>query len=207
VSPPSNPEGPSHQLSVHVDFNNLRGKLARAVDETARLVSIGFQSSEPPINEELRMPGTGWAVTYSDLPSWTEEQGRNQYRAWILRIGLRDAMEAFGSFLNECHEITAYTNLVQKYREHKNLIGQDLFEQQEAVQKFRRLGIDKKLDKLKPWFTKLPADIQASVRSINRARNILTHHNGIVPESYADENGTNPRVVATPLIAASPAFP
>jgi hypothetical protein len=134
VSPPSNAEGLSHQFSVHVDFNNLRGKLARAVDETSRLVSIGFQSGEPPINEGLRMPGTGWAVTYSDLPLWTEEQVRDQYCAWVLRIGLRDAMEAFGSFLDECHEITAYANLVRKYRKQKGLIGQDLFEQRESAQ-------------------------------------------------------------------------
>lgn len=189
MSAPPSPEGPSHQLSIHVDFNTLRAKLARAVDRMIRLVSIGYEATEHPVKEELRMPGSGWLVTFSDTPAWTEDEARQHYQSWLFATGLRNVLEAFGSFLDECHEITAYIALLRKFRKRETLVGQDLFDQQEAVAKFRRLGIDKKLDKLKPWFAKILPEAQEGVRSINRARNIFTHHDGIVPASYCDENG------------------
>jgi hypothetical protein len=135
------------------------------------------------------MPGSGWLVTFSDTPPWTEDEARQQHHSWLFATGLRDVLEAFGSFIYECHEITAYITLLRKFRKQHTLVGQDLFDQQEAATKFRRLGIDKKLDKLKPCFTKIEPDVQESVRSINRSRNILTHHNGIVPASYCDDTG------------------
>jgi len=103
--------------------------------------------------------------------------------------GLRDALEAFGAFLDECYDVASIMRLIGKNKETDHLLAQDWFDHQADTGTFRQFGIDKKLMKLKPWFQTLTADLQESIRSINRARNILAHHEGNVPESYLNENG------------------
>jgi len=154
-----NPEKSDAQLSVHVDFNNLRGKLGSAVDRSVRLVSIGFQSAQQPIKEELRMPGSGWLMSFSGAPPWSDSEALEHYSAWLFATALRDVLEAFGAFLDECYDIASYIRLIQKHKR-DGLLGQDFFNRQTDVFKYRRFGIDKKIEKLKPWFGKLPDDLQ-----------------------------------------------
>jgi hypothetical protein len=182
-----NPPGPLPQLNIHVDFNNLRGKLGSAVDRCVRLVSIGFESLHHPMSEDLRMPGTGWSISFSGAKKWSESEAQDNYGAWLFANGLRDALEAFGAFLDECHDITSCIRLIRKNKNEGQLVTQDVIDRDEAIRTFRRLGIDKKLKKLKPWVDGLPGELQESVRSINRARNILAHHEGLVPESYLED--------------------
>lgn len=177
------------QLSINVNFNNLRGKLGSSVDRYARLVTIGFQGAQQPIKEELRLPGTGWSVSFSGAPPWSEAEARENYSAWLFSTGLRDALEAFGAFLDECNDIASCMRLIRKNKEKGQILGQDFFDHEADTQNYRRLGIDKKLKKLEPWFGTLTADLQENIRSINRARNILAHHEGNVPESYLEGNG------------------
>jgi hypothetical protein len=183
------PQLPAAQLSINVNFNNLRGKLGSAVDRYARLVSIGIQAAQEPIREDLRMPGTGWSVSFSGAPPWSEDEARQHYSAWLFATGLRDALEAFGAFLDECYDVASIMRLIRKNKETGQLLGQDWFDHQSDTGSFRQFGIDKKLKKLKPWFQTLTTDLQESIRSINRGRNILAHHEGSVPDSYLDENG------------------
>ena len=68
--------------------------------------------------------------------------------------------------------------LIRKNKETGQLLGQDWFDHQADTGRFRQFGIDKKLKKLRPWFQTLTAGLQESIRSINRARNILAHHEG-----------------------------
>lgn len=180
---------PAAQLTVRVDFNNLRAKLGNAVDRYVRLVSIGFQCSQQSINEDVRMPGSGWSVSFSGSSAWSASEAREHYTAWLFATGLRDVLEALGTFLDECYDIASYARLMRKHKENGLLLGQDLFDHQADTLKYRRFGIDKKIQKLKTWFGSLPVDVQESVLSINRARNILAHHEGIVPETYLDGNG------------------
>lgn len=135
------------------------------------------------------MPGSGWSISFSGSLPWSDEEARGQYGAWLFANGLRDVTEAFGAFLDECHDIASLIRLVRKYKQNGVILGQDFFDHQADTLKFRQVGIDKKIDKLKPWLSTLPSDLQECIRSMNRARNILAHHEGIVPESYADTNG------------------
>src|SRR5580700_5482677 len=79
--------------------------------------------------------------------------------------------------------------LIRKNKETGQLLGQDWFDHQAETGTLRQFGIDKKLKRLHPWFQTLTADLQESIRSINRGRNILAHHEGNVPDPYLDENG------------------
>jgi len=92
-------------------------------------------------------------------------------------------------FLDECYDVASIMRLMRKNNETGQLLGQDWFDHQADTGTLWQFGIDKKLKKLKPWFQTLTADLQDSIRSINRARNVLAHHEGSVPESYLDENG------------------
>jgi len=183
------PAEPAPQLRINVNFNNLRAKLGNSIDRYARLVSIGFQGVQQPIKEELRLPGTGWAVFFSGAAPWSEDEARKNYNDWLFATGLRDALEAFGAFLDECYDIASCIRLIRKHKEYGQILGQDVFDHETDTQKYRRLGIDKKLKKLEPWFGTLTVDQQENIRSINRARNILAHHEGCVPESYVAGNG------------------
>src|ERR1017187_6089324 len=183
------PREPTAQLSVHVDFDKLRAKLGNAVDRCVRLVSIGFRCSQQPTDEEVRMPGSGLLVSFSGAPAWSAGEARDHYTAWLFATGLRDVLEAFGTFLDECYDIASCTRLMRKHKEHGLLLGQDLLDHQADTLRYRRLGVEKKIQKLKKWFSMLPADVQASVLSINRARNIIARYQGIVPETYLDGHG------------------
>jgi hypothetical protein len=176
---------PVAQLKVHVDFNNLRRKLGHAVDRSIRLISIGFRSAHQPIEEELRMPGNVFSSYFSDLQVWSDGEAREHYSDWLFATGLRDVLEAFGAFLDECYEIGSFLHLIKKEKQNGILLVEDYDARNESLQKYRRLGIGKKLKKLKPWFDMLSSDQQESIRSMVSARNILVHHQGIVPEEYA----------------------
>jgi len=135
------------------------------------------------------MPGTGWSVSFSAAPPWSASDATEHYRTWLFAVGLRDVLEAFGTFLDECYDIASHIGLMRKQKDKGLLIGQDYFDHQADTLKYRRLGVEKKIAKLKTRLITLPADLEESVLSINRARNILTHHDGIVPETYLDTTG------------------
>jgi hypothetical protein len=69
------------------------------------------------------------------------------------------------------------------------LLGRDLSDRNESSVKYKQLGIPRKLKKLKSRLGSLPSDIEENILSINAARNILVHHDGVVPETYVNDDG------------------
>ena len=100
-------------------------------------------SSGPNQLRDLRMPGTGWSVSFSGAAPWSEDEARQHYSAWLFATGLRDALEAFGAFLDECYDVTSIMRLIRKNKEAGQLLGQDWFDHQADTGTFRQFGIDK----------------------------------------------------------------
>src|SRR5207247_62733 len=121
-----------------------------------RLVTIAFKCSQQPVDEELLMPGTGWSVSFSGASAWSANEATLHYKTWLFATGLRDVLEAFGSFLDECYNIASYIGLIRKQKEKGMLLGQDFFDNQADTLKYTRLGIEKKVQRLKTRSVSLP---------------------------------------------------
>ena len=178
---------PTAHLEVHANFINLRAKLGTAVDRCIRLVSIGFKASLQPIDSDIRLPGSG--LSFSGSAPWSDTEARQHYTSWLFAIGLRDVLESFGTFLDECYEIASFLELARKQQKNKSLSQQNLNDRNEATAKFRRLFVEKKVRRLKSALGALPPDFEELILPINCARNILAHHDGIIPETFLDANG------------------
>lgn len=180
---------PRGKITVHLDFNHLCAELSNNVEHSVRLVSIGLRYAEQPVHDELFMPGhAGFRMSFSGMPIWSPQETREHFTIWLLRAGLRDLLEAFGAYLDKCYEISLLMGLMRKNKEHGQVFGQDLHDYTSEVAKVRRLGVDKKIGKINRYFCALPSETQQSILSINRARNILVHHEGVIPESYLDDD-------------------
>lgn len=59
---------------------------------------------------------------------------------------MRDLLEAFGTFLDECYDIASCLRMI-KQKSDGALRGQNWSDRQKNTLKYRRLGIDKKFDK------------------------------------------------------------
>lgn len=135
------------------------------------------------------MPGSGWHVTYSTTPAWTPDERKDNFQKWVLTASFRDAFEAFGEFLDECNLIKEYERLVAEQGQ-SGVSSEQLDDFTKQTATFKQSGIEKKLRKLKSGHSLgLPADLECCVLSLNNARNILSHDNGIVPQSYLDARG------------------
>ncbi len=105
---------------------------------------------------------------------------KDEFKTWVEANGFRELVEAFSSFLDQLHQACI---AIKGHSE--KLALQDVYERQKS---FEMQGFPNKLNVLQTAFTVGPKHVEY-LKSLNKARNCLTHRRGIVgPEDMDSGN-------------------
>lgn len=121
---------------------------------------------------------TGLQLVPDNVPPETLENFKTEFKTWIEGNGFRELVESFLSFLDRIHQAA--------YIMKKTGIKIKVSELQERQKNFEKQGLPNKLNLLATEFGIMPKHPEY-IKSLNRARNCLTHRRGIVGvEDLAD---------------------
>jgi hypothetical protein len=105
---------------------------------------------------------------------------KSEYERWIIANGFREIIEIFSIFLEEIH--TACLTLAWNTGKYTSA------ECDKMRENFRTAGLPNKFMVLEQRFYTISND-KHHILSINKARNCLTHRNGIVGKNDIDDSG------------------
>ncbi len=142
------------------------------------MVAFGLQAAERFDTPRLVMPNTRLVMQLSsDAAAWDVTEVRKAFANWTIACGLRELIEEFSEALALAREFLAAWALGSG-----EIRGEDWNHRMvDEGRRFHRLGLPDKLDFFRREYqVELPADKEADLFSINRARNCLVHRQGIV---------------------------
>ena len=120
------------------------------------------------------------------------------FETWVLTCGRRDAVEVLNVFLERARIAAASYSLWEEFRipgtrDARVPSGEWNTKIVGGVDKFHRLGLPDKLERLTKYSPTLAPGLGDEVRAINQARNCLVHRGGTVTER--DSNSPDGLVV------------
>jgi hypothetical protein len=185
---------PRLTASIRINLAGILAGLQRTLQGLTNLVAFGLQASQRFTTDQLALPDVAFHLrlsTRADL--WEKSRVRSNFQSWILASGLRDAVEAFASVLEEARIVCAAWTLSNSsghvsIPEWNERLGDE-------GRHFHSLGLPRRVDFLHcKYGVALPEDKEKDIRSLNRARNCLVHRAGVVtlrdldaPESRAQD--------------------
>jgi hypothetical protein len=114
---------------------------------------------------------TGLQLVPDSVPPETLSQFKNEFKTWIEGNGFRELVESFLSFLDRVHEAA--------YMIKSSSTGIKVSELQERQITYEKQGLPNKLNLLNSEFAIAPKHPEY-IKSLNKARNCLTHRRGTV---------------------------
>lgn len=169
-------------MSLHINFHVPMDELHESLQRSINMVSFGAQASEKIAQfTSASVPGAGVVLQIgAGLPDLPEV--KSDFLGWLMLSGFRDALERFMKFTETIREIqfaliTPRTN----QQEWDNAVARE-------KRRFHLLNFPDKLDKLADDGIASDPDLDRCARSINIARNCLTHRLSIVG---AHDTGTD----------------
>jgi len=166
-----------------------KGEIQRAIQRSMDLVSFGLQAADRLEIESLEMPDLHFQVRAAQNLAMEIEQAREEFRTWVLLNGLRDCVDAIGPSLEWARKVCfiwSREGEVTEIEEGKlRLSGQISGEEWRAhiIDEARSLeykSLRDKLDHLQDKYHLPQPELSEAILSINKARNCLTHRDGIV---------------------------
>lgn len=182
-------------VSVNLNIASIVGRVSRTIEEVTRHVASSLAQTEK-LKTELRAVQTK-RVTFqiSSGLEWTDEEARIAWKQWILRNGFRDISEEISGVLEEAFGVLSFYKLLDEQSSGTTLSQADLVNRAKEISKFHRLTLPDKIDLLKNEFSfSIPDEKVEQIKSINAARNCLSHRKGIVGEKDISSNG---KLIAT----------
>jgi hypothetical protein len=180
-------------LSTESALADLRIKLQEIID----LVSYGL-GVEPPSPRSARnvIPGTPFQI--NPHPTWAlePENAELRFRTWTIGNGFRELLDtAVTNFLEavflDCRALTFLTEQSSKSFADIELEVEDFNSRiASELSKFRKIPLIQKLGTLKKHYgLRFETTLEECILSIQRARNCLTHNQGMVTSNDFDEDG------------------
>ena len=189
--------------SIRVNLAALLGSLKRSIQRSIDLVSLGLMSAEAAATEDMILPGAYLQLAIAGDKRRDLETIKNEFRAWVLEGGLRDCVEAIGSFLEEVRAVCAVWSVAGQ----SPITGEQWNERiVHESRRFHRLGLPDKIAFLKErYHPALLNDLEDEILTINAARNCLVHRRGIVSGRDANsQEGLQVRWLKMELLAKGP---
>jgi hypothetical protein len=168
-----------HQLSVNLNLAALLGRINRALEEASRLVTHGLSIG----SDTQTTAAIPFSIQFQSGLNWSREEEESAWRNWVLKNGFRDIAELISVVLEEAHKVLTIYSLIGRQSAGEKLEATELSTRDKEISKFHRLSLSDKLDWLlgQPDFS-IPSEKLEEVRSINAARNCLSHRSGVVGE-------------------------
>lgn len=178
--------------TININADAARHHLTETLRLTLQHIVLGLQAIESCPDGKIELDDVFFSWEFNE-PAVSTSQSREQFKVWLLGVGLRDGIESLSVFIDE---IRFFAGLI------KRTLGEGLrvaragsaatvltdFREQE-IGKYARLGLPNKIDNLFAEFgIKVP--LADAILSLQKARNCLTHRRGIVgAEDAGSEDG------------------
>ena len=157
---------------VQIDFTKIKDIADKGVRRTSVFMGIGINTvlDNERVNYELTKI-TQIQLMPNDVSLETHKHFKDEFSLWIIGNGLRELIETFKVFLDSLH----HNCLLMAF--HKGKLSSD--ENKSFDKKYPEEGLPDKLIHLKDRFNITPKHPDY-LKTINKARNCLTHRRGIV---------------------------
>lgn len=155
---------------MHIDFSKVQEKALKGIRRSYVFMGLGINSAEDDrlINYQLT-PITNLQLLKNDLGDDVVSGFKENYSEWVINNSFRDALESFHIFVEELYLCLI---IIKKK-------ATDLGKVKQSVKSFEKLPFPKKMEELKRCFSVSPEFIE-HIKSINKARNCLSHRGWVV---------------------------
>jgi hypothetical protein len=181
-----------NKWTININVDSARNQLIETMRLTLQHVVLGLQAVESCPDGELHLDEVFFSWEFNE-PAASTPQTREEFKSWLLGVGLRDGIESLNVFIDE---IRFFAGLMKRTLSEGHRVARagrvtavlrDF--RKEEIGRYARLGLPDKLENLFAEFgIKVP--LADAILSLQKARNCLTHRRGIVgAEDRNTENG------------------
>lgn len=161
-------------VPVEFDLDKLLDVALKGVRRASVFMGLGVNAASNKTFNEFQLSRiTNIQLIPDDVPDETLRHFKEEFRIWIEAGGFRELSETFAGYLDSVHSVCLPMAEIKKPGTFAE-IGQ-------VDANFRLEGLPNKLNILKQRFGVCPQH-SAHLVSLNRARNCLTHRQGIVSD-------------------------
>ncbi|MGH8503839.1 MAG: hypothetical protein ACREVE_15515 [Gammaproteobacteria bacterium] len=160
--------------TINIDFDKLLEVALKGVRRASVFMGLGVNAAiDKDFKNYQLSPLTNIQLVPDNVPEENLKHIKEEFRVWIEAGGFRELADTFARYLDSVH----HTCLVMKAVREKTSVT----DFSDVHLKFRSEGFPNKLNILQQRFSVGPAHGPQLI-SLSRARNCLTHRNGIVGE-------------------------
>ena len=157
---------------VTINLDHLAEISLKGIRRTSVFMSFGINSARDKSLKDYQLSReTAFRIMPDNLGGDQIEEFKKHYEHWIISCGLRELIETFSVYLSGIYEVCLTTAL------HKRAIVVENY--REKIKSFEWKGVEKQLKTLRKSFS-VETSKEKYLKSINQARNCITHRRGIV---------------------------
>lgn len=171
-----------HQLNLDVNLSAAIGQLQRALQRSLDLTAFGLHAADQAAERDLNLPETFFHLSPAQNEALGFDAAKTEFRAWTVRNGLRDSIEAFSLYLDEVRTVCGIWSLGGDWASGgvATTVGEWQARMVTEARKFHEMGLPHKLDFLEKEYGLGRPPFVDEILTINAARNCLVHRRGIV---------------------------
>jgi hypothetical protein len=171
----------STQPTLRINLEKIYEVVTKAVTRTSVFLGVGLNAAADPAFRKYELEGiTHFQFLPPSLPAETVDHFKEEFYRWVVANGLRDLSEAFSVYLDQLFEACAIAATRGTVDQLNTVVDQ--------VDRFSSQGVPNKLNMLKQKFGVVAAN-QPNLKSLNKARSVFAHRQGIVAPTDCAEDG------------------
>ncbi len=157
---------------ITIDLDNLYMIAKQGVWRTSAFMSFGINSARDKNQKDYQLSNE---TTYRAMPDNLSEvqiqELKRRYEHWVISCGLRELIETFSVYLSNIYEVCLVIGLNKKEMIEKEF--------RDKIKLFKWKGVESQLKILRNEFS-VETSKGKYLKSINQARNCITHRLGVV---------------------------
>jgi hypothetical protein len=159
-----------NQITINLD--KLVDISFKGIRRTSVFLSFGISSAKDENLTDYQLSQeTAFRIMPDNLSNDQTAELKTHYGDWIISCGLRELIETFSVYLCRIYEVCLGTSI------HKNALKCE--DPDSKIKSYEWKGVEKQLKKLRNEFS-VETSKEKYIKSINQARNCITHRRGIV---------------------------
>lgn len=167
-------------IQYHIDFDKIIDTARKGVKRATAFLGLGVNAAQDPNFNEYELTRiTKLQLLPAELPQDTVNHLKEEFGIWIVGNGFRELVETFSVFLDQVHHACAVIGPSKG-----KLTVAELAEKQSN---FATQGFPNKLNMLQAGYSVAPKHPEY-LKTLNKARNCLTHRRGIVGQLDCNED-------------------
>lgn len=159
-------------VRLEINFDEILDVALRGVRRASIFMGLGVNAAQDAQFANYQLTHiTKIQLVPNNVTQETLKHFKDEFKTWVEANGFRELVEAFSSFLDLLHQACLAIN-----GRNQKLALQGVYEKQKS---FELQGFPNKLNNLEIAFAVRPKNTEY-LKSLNKARNCLTHRRGIV---------------------------